>query len=49
MEALKAKAVVFAGEIFEAPGFIRDIATTDPDGNVIEIAQYLRDPLKKAN
>ena len=37
------------GEIFEAQGFIRDIATTNPDGNVIEIVQYLRDPLKKVN
>jgi catechol 2,3-dioxygenase-like lactoylglutathione lyase family enzyme len=49
VEELKAKGVEFKGEIFEAPGFIRDIATTDPDGNVIELAQYLRDPLKKEN
>jgi glyoxylase I family protein len=46
-EELTKRGVVFKGEIFEAPGFIRDIATTDPDGNVIEIAEYLRDPLKK--
>jgi catechol 2,3-dioxygenase-like lactoylglutathione lyase family enzyme len=43
---LKSKGVVFKGDVFEAPGFIRDIATTDPDGNVIEFAEYLRDPLK---
>jgi catechol 2,3-dioxygenase-like lactoylglutathione lyase family enzyme len=43
---LKKRGVVLDGEIFEAPGFIRDIVTEDPDGNVIEIAQYLRDPLK---
>ena len=49
IERLKKRGVEFKGEIFEAPGFIRDIATTDPDGNVIEIAQYLRDPLKKAS
>jgi len=49
MKELKKRGVEFKGEIFEAPGFIRDIATTDPDGNVIEIAQYLRDPLKKVN
>ncbi len=49
IEELKKRGVEFKGEIFEAPGFIRDIATTDPDGNIIEIAQYLRDPLKKVN
>ena len=46
IEALKAKGVEFDGDLYEAPGFIRGIATRDPDGNVIEIAQYLRDPLK---
>ena len=46
IEKLKAKGVIFKGEVFEAPGFIRDIATTDPDGNIIEFAEYLRDPLK---
>lgn len=42
---LRNRGVVFTGDVFEAPGFIRDIATLDPDGNVIEIAEYLRDPL----
>jgi predicted enzyme related to lactoylglutathione lyase len=37
----------FVGDIFEAPGFLRCITTADPDGNVIEIAEYLRDPLQK--
>jgi catechol 2,3-dioxygenase-like lactoylglutathione lyase family enzyme len=42
---LQSRGLVFADEIVEAPGFMRDIATFDPDGNRIEIAQYLRDPL----
>lgn len=46
IEKLKAKGVTFKGEVFEAPGFIRDIATADPDGNIVEFAEYLRDPLK---
>src|SRR5688572_2342709 len=46
IEKLKAKGVTFKGDVFEAPGFIRDIATTDPDGNIVEFAEYLRDPLK---
>jgi glyoxylase I family protein len=45
IEELTKRGVVFKGEIFEAPGFIRDIITADPDGNIIEIAQYLRNPL----
>lgn len=47
IDQLLARGVQFNGDIFEAPGFIRDIATTDPDGNIIEIAEYLRDPLSK--
>jgi glyoxylase I family protein len=46
MEELKNRGVTFNGELFEAPGFIRGITMTDPDGNVIEVAEYLRDPLK---
>jgi catechol 2,3-dioxygenase-like lactoylglutathione lyase family enzyme len=42
---LESRGVVFIGQVFEAPGFIRDISTLDPDGNVVEIAEYLRDPL----
>lgn len=39
------KGVIFKGEIFEAPGFLKGVTTSDPDGNIIEIAEYLRDPL----
>jgi predicted enzyme related to lactoylglutathione lyase len=40
------KGVQLKGDIFEAPGFLKCITTADPDGNIIEIAEYLRDPLK---
>jgi catechol 2,3-dioxygenase-like lactoylglutathione lyase family enzyme len=46
IEELKGRGVVFTGEIAEAGGFIRDISTSDPDGNLVEFAEYLRDPLK---
>ena len=49
IQELERRGVVFTGEIVEAGGFIRDIATTDADGNRIEIAQYLRDPLAPAD
>jgi catechol 2,3-dioxygenase-like lactoylglutathione lyase family enzyme len=49
LETLLARGVEFKGGIFEAPGFIRGVTTADPDGNIIEIAAYSRDPLKKAN
>lgn len=42
---LTQRGVVFTSGITEAPGFIRFITTHDPDGNLIEIGQYLRDPL----
>jgi len=42
---LESRGVTFRGEVVEAGGFIKDIETMDPDGNVIEIAEYLRDPL----
>lgn len=45
IEKLRGRGIEFTGEIVEAGGFIRDIATIDPDGNVVEFAQYLRDPL----
>lgn len=45
IEELTGRGVVFHGDVVEAGGFIRDIATSDPDGNIIEIAEYLRDPL----
>lgn len=46
--ALTERGVAFTGEVVEASAFIRDIATTDPDGNVVEFAEYLRDPLSGA-
>lgn len=49
VDELKERGIKFNGEIFEAPGFIKGIETMDPDGNIIEIAEYLRDPLKKVN
>jgi catechol 2,3-dioxygenase-like lactoylglutathione lyase family enzyme len=42
---LQARGVVFEEPVIEAPGFCRFIQTRDPDGNLVEIAQYLRDPL----
>jgi catechol 2,3-dioxygenase-like lactoylglutathione lyase family enzyme len=36
---------VSLSEVSEAPGFVRFVSTRDPSGNLIEIAQYLRDPL----
>ncbi|MFI6094797.1 VOC family protein [Lentzea sp. NPDC051213] len=45
IQELTARGIAFTGEIVEAGGFIRDIATTDPDGNTVEFAEYLRDPL----
>lgn len=41
------RGVVFTGEIVEAGGFMRDIAARDPDGNIVEFAQYLRPPLAR--
>jgi catechol 2,3-dioxygenase-like lactoylglutathione lyase family enzyme len=40
------RGVIFKGEIFEAPGFLKGLTTADPDGNIVEIAEYLRDPLR---
>ena len=35
------------GPIEEAPGFMRHVELFDPDNNLIYLAQYLRDPLKR--
>lgn len=43
---LKEKGVQFPYEIVEAGDFMRDIEIADPEGNIIEIAEYLRDPLE---
>ena len=40
------RGVTFAGDIQLAPGFCRFVAAADPDGNLVEFAQYLRDPLR---
>jgi catechol 2,3-dioxygenase-like lactoylglutathione lyase family enzyme len=45
---LEARGVRFDGPVVEAPGFCRFVQTRDPDGNLVEIAQYLRDPLTAA-
>jgi catechol 2,3-dioxygenase-like lactoylglutathione lyase family enzyme len=45
IEMLEARGVQFAGPVVEAPSFCRFVQTRDPDGNPVEIAQYLRDPL----
>ena len=37
--------VILAQDIIEAPDFMRFFTVEDPDGNVIHIGQYLRDPL----
>jgi catechol 2,3-dioxygenase-like lactoylglutathione lyase family enzyme len=42
---LRTRGVHFPGTVVEAGGFIKDIATQDPDGNIVEFAEYLRDPL----
>jgi catechol 2,3-dioxygenase-like lactoylglutathione lyase family enzyme len=33
-------------EVVEAPGFMRFITIHDPSGNLVQIAEYLRDPLQ---
>ncbi len=45
IEELVRRGIEFTGEIVEAGGFMRDIAIRDPDGNIIEIAEYFVDPL----
>lgn len=45
VKELTGRGVVFTGGVVEAGGFIRDRAAVDPDGNTIEFAEYLRDPL----
>ncbi len=45
VEEFKAKGVSFTGQIFEAPGFMKWVDLTDPDGNIVQVGQYLRDPI----
>jgi predicted enzyme related to lactoylglutathione lyase len=45
---LKAAGVTVLEEIIVAPGFMKFFTIADPDGNVLFVAEYLRDPLGKA-
>ena len=45
IETLQQRGIIFSSPILEAPGFLKSICTSDPDGNLIEIAEYFRDPL----
>lgn len=42
---LTSKGIKFIGEIVVAGDFMKDLATTDPDGNLIEFAEYLKEPI----
>ncbi len=37
--------ITLTQDIVEAPGFMRFLSVKDPDGNVLHIGEYLRDPL----
>jgi catechol 2,3-dioxygenase-like lactoylglutathione lyase family enzyme len=45
---LEAMGIPCAGPPVEAPGFCRYVQIRDPAGNLVEIAEYLRDPLSPA-
>lgn len=47
VQRLRERGVEPAGPIEEAPGFMRHVELRDPDNNLIYLAQYLRDPLKR--
>ncbi len=38
--------ITLTQDIVEAPGFMRFLSLKDPDGNVLHIGEYLRDPLE---
>jgi catechol 2,3-dioxygenase-like lactoylglutathione lyase family enzyme len=42
---LQKNSLQFPDGIKEAPGFIKFVSTKDPDGNIIEIGEYLREPV----
>lgn len=44
LAALAARGVAIP-PVMEAPGFMRFVSLRDPSGNLVQIAQYLRDPL----
>ena len=39
------RGVTMSGPTHEAPGFCRYVQMRDPAGNLVEVTQYLRDPL----
>jgi predicted enzyme related to lactoylglutathione lyase len=45
MIVLQSRGLDFPEGIKEAPGFIKFIGIKDPDGNLIEIGEYLREPV----
>jgi predicted enzyme related to lactoylglutathione lyase len=45
MAELSDRGVDFEDEINEAPGFMRYVSLSDPDGNELYLAQYISDPL----
>ena len=45
IEALQS-AGIDVPRVSEAPGFMKYISLRDPSGNLLEIAEYMRDPLK---
>lgn len=45
--ALKQKGMQ-VGPASEAPGFMKFVTLRDPSGNLVQVAQYLRDPLREA-
>jgi catechol 2,3-dioxygenase-like lactoylglutathione lyase family enzyme len=47
IDALRNVGIEVPEKISEAPGFMKYISIRDPSGNLLEIAQYLRDPLGK--
>ena len=42
---LRARGVVVHGQPIEAPGFMRFVIVSDPEGNTVGIAQHQRHPL----
>src|SRR4051794_35181031 len=47
-EEVTAKGIVLLEDIVEAPGFMRFFTLQDPDGNILHVGEYLRDPLVEA-
>jgi predicted enzyme related to lactoylglutathione lyase len=45
IDGLRKVGIEVPEKISEAPGFMKYVSIRDPSGNLLEIAQYLRDPL----